>query len=199
MMKKFNRLWFLVFLAINIYYLYIKISAGTMDRIIFAFLIIPIYFVPHIIKKILHYDMSDTLRFIYYSFIFVAFIMGTVFGFYGKVECWDIIAHFMSGILTGVLGLIILKENNLIKKDNILFQILFIFAISMLVAVGWEFFEFFADMITHDDAQKVLETGVSDTMWDMFNALIGTIIVTITHLVLYKKSTNKEKLYAKVF
>ena len=48
-------------------------------------------------------------------------------------------------------------------------------SITCMSAVLWEIFEYISDYIFDGNAQRVLETGINDTMQDMIAALLGLL------------------------
>ena len=98
--------------------------------------------------------------------------------FYDKIFMYDKIIHTISGIFTSILAFLILK-NDKKQKLSMLNKFIYIISFSMLVASVWEFFEYGADIIFKSDTQKVLKTGVNDTMQDMLVACFGSILFTI--------------------
>ena len=137
---------------------------------------------PYILNKIFKLNISDYLIFIWILFIFSAHYLGVILELYNKWYMFDKITHFMSGILSAGAGVMILKKVDSRKK---LFNILFILSFTWLCAGLWEVFEFTCNYFFGGDAQKVIETGVSDTMWDMIVAFFGSIIVSLIYF--YKK------------
>ena len=80
---------------------------------------------------------------------------------------------------------------NKYDKNSIGFNVLYMFAITLMVAACWEIFEFTADSLLGGNAQRVIETGVKDTMKDMICALSGCALVVIDYIYEY---LNKSKL-----
>ena len=81
----------------------------------------------------------------------------------------------MSGILSAMVGALILEKANYKKM---FFNLLFIICFTWFCAGMWEVFEFTCNYLFGGDAQRVVLTGVSDTMWDMIVAFFGSIIVS---------------------
>ena len=69
------------------------------------------------------------------------------------------------------------------KGGKTWFNILFIIAFSALCAFAWETFEFVCNLLVGGDAQRVAETGVTDTMLDMIVAFIGAVLFSIGYYV----------------
>lgn len=62
-------------------------------------------------------------------------------------------------------------------------------SITCMSAVLWEIFEYISDYIFDGNAQRVLETGINDTMQDMIATLLGFIIFAIVYIG--KKKSNR--------
>ena len=58
-----------------------------------------------------------------------------------------------------------------------------------MVASLWEIFEFTTDNLLGGDAQRVVATGVTDTMKDIICALLGSILFSFCYL--YECLKNK--------
>lgn len=165
-----------------IFKIIIDIDIMNFSKLLTVLSIIPILLVPFLVNKIIKYNMSEILKLIYYLFVIVALVLGSILGWYYQISWLDLLAHFLSGILASLCALIILKQKKLLKIDNISFIILYIVGFTLMTAVGWEFFEFFSDKILNGDSQWVLKTGVDDTMTDMLVALFGSIGFSIYFL-----------------
>ena len=60
---------------------------------------------------------------------------------------------------------------------------MFILAFSAMCAFLWETFEFVCNILFGGDAQRVAETGVTDTMMDMIVAFIGASIFSLGYYI----------------
>lgn len=118
--------------------------------------------------------------FIFSILIFILFssYLGSSFNFYALIDNYDDIMHFLSGILSVIFAynvfLALNTNTNLIFNRNVI--ILFVFCFNMTIAGLWEIFEFLADNFLGTNMQI---GGLSDTMFDMINAFIASLI-TIT-------------------
>jgi hypothetical protein len=65
------------------------------------------------------------------------------------------------------------------KNKNIFFDILFIISFALAIASLWEIFEYLDSFYFKADPQKVVMTGISDTMGDIIVAFLGSILVSI--------------------
>ena len=133
---------------------------------------------PYIIRKLFKINISEYFIFIWIIFIFLSHYLGVTLEFYFKWYMFDKLTHFMSGIISGVVGVLILDK---VKCKNVLFNILFILSFTWFCAGMWEMFEFTCNFLFGGDAQRVALTGVSDTMWDMIVAFFGSIIVCFVY------------------
>ncbi len=132
-------------------------------------------FLPVIIQKIYKSHISFRIQLVYYVFLFVALDLGICLDWYKTAPCFDKIIHFGSGILSalvGYYGLVYFK----IKKAPRGFKFLFIISVCMLVAVGWECFEFCCDKFLGQSMQQLVSVGVDDTMFDLISAFVGSLI-----------------------
>ena len=133
---------------------------------------------PFIVNKIFKDKLNDGIIFVWLIFIFLAHYMGVTLEFYNKWEGFDKVVHTFSGVLTAYAGMLFLP-----KGGKTWFNILFIIAFSCLCAFAWETFEFVCNLLVGGDAQRVVETGVTDTMLDMIVAFIGAVLFSIGYYV----------------
>lgn len=166
-----------------IYKIIVDIANMSFSKILTVLSIIPILLVPFIVKKLFHYQMSEVFKLIYYLFVIVALVLGSILGWYYQISWLDLLAHFLSGVLASFCSLILLKEKKLLKENNIGFIILYMISFTLMIASFWEFFEFFSDKLLGGDAQWVVKTGVDDTMTDMLVAFLGSIGFSIYFLI----------------
>ena len=140
----------------------------------------------YIIQRIFKFKISDSLNFIYILFIFMAHFLGVVINLYDKIYWFDKFVHFLSGIITSFVSLYVIIK---FKKDgNIKFTIIYIIAFSLMCASLWEIFEYTSSYYFNVDPQKVVLTGVTDTMGDIIVAFLGSIIVGMCYYYEYVNS-----------
>lgn len=174
-MKRINYLLIFVVLVFALFNVFSELNRGIVVVLKDVSIIFTITF-PYIVKKVFKFEISEYLIFIWIVFIFLAHFLGVSLELYNRWYYFDKITHFMSGILSGGVGALILEK---VKCKKILFNILFILSFTWFCAGMWEVFEFTCNYLFGGDAQRVVLTGVSDTMWDMIVAFIGSIIVSI--------------------
>lgn len=185
-MKKFNLVVSIIFLLCGIYMFIYRLRYDNLYNSLINLSVIPVVLVPWLMKKIFHYELPDKVVLIYLIFTFMSLFLGSIMRFYGRISWYDTFVHFLSGFVTSILALLIIKENKM-KKLPLWIKIVFIVSISLSIASLWEFFEFTCDKLFDKDAQNVLTTGVDDTMKDMLVAFFGSLIFSICYYFKEKK------------
>lgn len=147
-----------------------------------------IVFIPNILRKF-KIKIPPEMELLYLIFIIFAQVLGSMMELYDLIFAYDKIVHFTSGILSAFIGIYLLTVYKKYNKKSIVFNAIFIIFTSLAVAALWEIFEFSCDSIFGNDAQRVLSTGVKDTMGDIIMAFLASILVTI--LYLYEETNNK--------
>lgn len=120
--------------------------------------------------------ISDSLIALCYIFCMFALVLGVMLNFYDKIWWWDLLMHVVSGVVLGIITNVMLDRIQDRKKVEVLTRFLFVIGVATLGGVFWEIYEFSIDAIAGLDTQKVIMTGVSDTMEDVIANLIGSII-----------------------
>jgi len=89
---------------------------------------------------------------------------------------YDRVGHLMQGITPAIIAREILLRKTPLTRDGWLFFI--VCAITLAISACYEFIEWWIALISGDAATAFLATqgDVWDTQWDMFLALIGSII-----------------------
>lgn len=189
-MKKLNNV--LIFLcSLAAICIFVKdINIRATDRLLGDITIPLVLFMPRIIRSIFKIKITDAMELVYVIFIILAQFIGSVINLYNKVWWYDLFAHFLSGVLTTILAMVVMDWFGVYKEKHKWFNVLFMICFTLMVASLWEFSEFAADLIMKTDVQHVIDTGVADTMEDMLIAFGGSIIVSISYLVENKVSKN---------
>ena len=181
--NKFNKLLLIVVSCISIYLNIIYIKNNNLTRLLISLSIIPLMILPYLLNKFLKYKLTDSTITIYLLFIFASILLGSLFNFYDKIPIYDKIMHFTTGFLSSMLALIILINFNKYDDNNIRFNLIFMGAITCTTALLWEIFEYVSDFIFSGNAQRVLETGIHDTMQDMIAALLAFVIFGLLYWI----------------
>ena len=187
-MKKINwickRVIFLLSLLGIIYAIPVLIQ-GDLYEVLIRLTIIITAFIPRCARKFLHLQISYTMELVYLIFIFFGHFVGSIMGVYNQIFIYDKIIHTLSGVLTALFALVLLKNMKLYDFHHFLFNVLFMIVFTIAIAGVWEIFEFTNDAIFQADAQHVMTTGVDDTMLDMIVALLGGVIVVVIYGIEY--------------
>lgn len=190
MNNKINKLLISISIIVGTIYGVIRITDGDIYGALICFAIIPVMLAPHLLKKLFDIKISNQVETIYLIFIFFAHLLGSILDFYQTILYYDKIMHLLSGLLSALLGFVLLVKMKHYKSKNIVFNIIFVIAITLSIAALWEFYEFTFDYLFSKDAQNVTTTGVGDTMGDMIMAFIGSIVVSIEYL---REAIKKKK------
>ena len=178
MIKKIN---FLLIIFSTIGSLYFAITKD--ENIIFVLKDISIIFtinLLYIIQKIFKVRINEGINFIYILFIFMSHFLGVICELYNSIYWFDKFTHFVA-----IYILVKLKINN-----KVIFNIIFLISFSMLIASLWEIFEYLSSYYFNVDPQRVILTGVSDTMGDIIVALLGSILVSFCYYFEYTENCN---------
>jgi hypothetical protein len=119
-------------------------------------------------------------------FAFTTLFLGEVRDYYELFWWWDLVIHFSSGLLLGLLGFMLvymINENQVV--DRYLqpgFVALFAFAFAVALGAIWEVFEFAVDQGFGTRMQKPRPgdpSGLTDTMWDMSVNIAGAALISL--------------------
>lgn len=185
MLKRFNNtLIFLISLA-SICFFVRDLNTGATDRFLGDLSMVLVLLIPKILRKIFKIRITDTMELIYVIFMILAQFLGSIVNLYNNDTTWwyDLFTHFLSGVLTTILALVIMNWLGVYKDKNKWFNFIFMISFTLMIASLWEFLEFGTDNFLGMNVQHSLETGVRDTMEDMLVAFLGSIIVSITYLL----------------
>lgn len=192
MIKKINSaLIFLCSLAAICFFVK-DINIGAYDRLLGDITIPLVLFLPRIFKKIFKIKITDAMELVYVIFIILAQFLGSVVNLYNTTWWYDLFTHFLSGVLTAILALVILNWFGMYKEDKKVFNFIYMIMFTLLIASLWEFLEYGTDTFLKMNVQHSIETGVSDTMEDMLIAFLGSIIVCVKYLLEDKKGFIKK-------
>lgn len=190
-MKKTNNIFIILMLIINTVCMIFSMFGIYNSNILVCLSLYLIVFLPKILRKF-NSKVNDLIELIFLIFIFFAQLLGSILHFYGIIYWYDSFMHYISGILTSFLAILILVIFNKYDKKDKIFNIIFIISIALMIAGLWEIFEFTSDNLLDLDAQRVVATGVTDTMKDIICAFLGSILFSICYL--YESVKNKNLL-----
>lgn len=189
-MKKLNNVLIFLCSLAAVCFCIRDLNVGSYDRILGDVTVPFVLLIPRIMGKIFKIKITSAMELVYVLFIILAQFLGSVVNFYNKIWWYDLFAHFLSGILTSVLSLVVLNWFGVYNRKNKWFNFLFIISFTLMIASIWEFMEFGTDTFFGMNVQHSIETGVRDTMEDMLVAFLGSLIVSISYLVENKVAKN---------
>ena len=121
-------------------------------------------------------------------FIAISILGGTCFDFY-IFNHFDDVLHITSGFIGCMVARILFyfsqNETDIPRKR--IFFVIYMFMFSMGIASIWELIEFGLDRYLGFDCQA---GGLTDTMFDILDCLIGSIIATIYYYFKIRKAEN---------
>ena len=187
-MKRIKQtVWIIKFilLATVVYKMYQMMATGDFSRLESSIAVIPLIFAGDILKKF-GVRASAIIEIIFLVFLFISSILGSLFHFYEFIDYFDKIAHLLSGIITAILGIIIIKKWRIKSKHQLAFEIIFMNVLSLAIAGVWEIYEFIASGVLDSDLQRVGESGVTDTMHDIIIATVGSLMVSAMYYAMVR-------------
>lgn len=114
------------------------------------------------------------------AFVFIAYPLGSCVDLFHWLPGFDKVAHALSGTFVGILALMLyyfLKPGHRLEQGDMALVMCFMLVTSIAVAGLWEIGEYLVSGIVGLDLQKVVETGVADSMQDMIVCMLGTLVV----------------------
>ena len=119
-------------------------------------------------------------------FVFAALFLGEIQSYYTRIWWWDIALHTSSGLLTGILGFLLVYVLNESEHVDVhmrpRFVALFAFLFAVTAGTLWEIFEFAMDQGFAANMQKSMfgdPSGLTDTMWDMIVNALGALVISV--------------------
>lgn len=94
------------------------LNLGSYDRLLGDVTIPLVLLLPRIFSKLFKIKITSTMELVYVIFIILAQFIGSVVNLYNRVWWYDLFAHFLSGVLTSVLALVILDWFGIYKEKN---------------------------------------------------------------------------------
>lgn len=164
--------------------LYFAVFQYDSSRVLTYLAIVPVLGAPMLLRRT-KYELGTKELFYYYCFVFLAYFLGSVVNLYNVVWWFDIFTHFLSGIFTFGVGIFLLSKMGILKENKV-FSIFVGLCFVMFIASLWELFEFGADQLLGMDLPHNIDTGVHDSMIDMFVAFVGGVLSSVGYLGLKK-------------
>jgi len=145
---------------------------------------------PLLIERLWRVRLPIFIQVSYVAFLFLSMFCGEVLGMYGRLQPWDDVMHFLSGILVG-LGAVIWLTSVIDRAKLRLsawLHALAVLCIGATVAVVWEIVEFSSDRLFGTFTQR---NDLFDTMTDL---IYGTTSALLVAILLYLALRNRPNL-----
>lgn len=176
---------FLCLLAVTLIYNIIFQSGNKLQRIILCFVAViaaKIFFSVTFLKKSKATYVSTIV------FIIISMYLGNILNIYTYIPNYDKILHLVSGVIIGIISVIIyayfLKDQ--LNKINPMFMVFFSIIFTIALAGGWEIWEFTTDRLFGLESQL---NSLVDTMTDIICGTIGGLVALIA---IYKFAKGKK-------
>lgn len=162
------------------------VAAGQWLNTALVIAIMALALLPILLRDRLPIRLPPEFQVMAILFVFAALFLGEVRSYYDRIWWWDLALHASSGLLLGLLGLMlvyILNERpsfELHLAPHFIALFAFVFAVSM--GTLWEIFEFAVDGLFGSRMQKPMlsdPSGLSDTMWDLIVNTLAALIVAL--------------------
>lgn len=185
------------------HYIFIILQAVAM---------IALTYVPALFKKLFKVKIPMSIEILYLMFCASCVVLGEIFEFYVRFSWWDDMLHVFSGSFITVIGFVILYYLNEKKEVPMQlspgFVVLFCFCFSLAAECVWEAFEYAMDSLVGSNMQRYMDNYTSDpflgrhalkdTMGDILQAILGSIIFCIIGYIDMKCRTSRLKKMLKI-
>jgi hypothetical protein len=186
------------------------VQSKHVELIILALITYILTFGPDLIEAGRKIDIPDMVEITIVIFIYAGIFVSGQFNLYYAVFWWDDLLHFLSGMIIGFIGVIMIYRINQRYHIEIPPFMIALFAFSFAITMGvfWEMLEFAADALTGSAHQKwdlppdaILAgepyqgTGLRDTMSDLIVDTLGALLTSASAFaVLKRRKMRKERL-----
>lgn len=202
-MQKRNLIISIIFSSITLFnlVLYIILSSlrvvgvSYIDYLFFlgAFLAI---WVPYVINELCKVNLNTIVVLCYQIFLCLSIVVGSIWKLYSIFEFYDVIMHFVSGVLIVIIAYSVISHSKNISA-NLFWTMIICFSIAMMGGAVWEIWEFSCDGILGYNAQHTLgmsgRDAIMDTMIDIICDFAGASVASVG-IAIVKCRMNKNNL-----
>lgn len=216
-MKKWSRLQKLLYLAATVSFLIpaviltLLMVFGDSERLVMegpsdaGFLLMQCLLglitinLPSILERRMKFELPGLLYGFYIVFLYCAIFLGEVRSFYYLFPHWDVLLHFLSSVMTGLFGMMIItilnRNEHVAMNLSPIFVVLFAFTFSVTIGALWEVFEYAADGLMGANMQKFMtaegvvlagHAALTDTMKDICVDILGALLASVVGYVSIK-------------
>ena len=154
----------------------IFIKEGNLFNIVICVACIVLTVALQIVNRKFKNFLDDQLYIVMIAFVLISSLLGSCYGFYG-IDHYDDFLHIWSGFIACSFAYSLLaffNNKEQITNMNKIFIIIYLLTFSVAVAGFWEIMEFSMDNILGTNTQV---GGLTDTIMDMIDGLIGAVIM----------------------
>ena len=171
-------------------------EALWMNAVIAAGILL-LTFLPTVFASRIQVEIPPEFEVLTVAFIFASLFLGETREFYSKFWWWDIALHTTSGVLLGILGLLLVYVLNETPRVDLHmrpgFVAFFAFCFALSIGAVWEMFEFAMDQFFGMNMQKPMfsdPSGLTDTMFDLIVDAVGAMLVSIAGYLCMKSGNE---------
>jgi len=117
----------------------------------------------------------------------IAFLhmIGSEFFLYWRFWWYDIVMHFLGGLMVGMIALWVYNYFEYFKNKEINKSLIFLytFLVVLSVGIGWEVFEFLIEV-------DFSNNYISDTSLDLIMDIVGSLFSSVVFLKFIRKNNN---------
>lgn len=176
----------IVLQAVMMAELLLLIAAGRWAHVFLVAAIMTAILVPELLRRGLGVEIPSEIQIAASLFVFATLFLGEVRDYYEKIWWWDLVLHTNAGLLTGLLGFLIVDVLNRSGAIDLHMRPSFVALFAFFFALGigslWEVFEFAMDRLFGLTMQKPMlgdPSGLTDTMWDLIVNAAGAAVIAI--------------------
>lgn len=168
----------------------INIFKGLPYFYLLAFGTLLIFPLIALVYRVTGIERVHQMEFIVVLYTFLSFPIGVVAQGYHYLWQYDKLMHTLSGVLTMLLALPVyyaLRPGMRVHREDRWQAIVFCLMAAVAVAGIWEIGEYVLSLLTGMDNQRVLTTGIHDTMQDMMVCSVGALLTAPAMSAYYKR------------
>jgi hypothetical protein len=153
---------------------------GQWQNVLVTSAIVLVTLAPVALGRQLRIEILPEFETLAVLFVFASLFLGEVYDYYERFWWWDAFLHTGSGLLTGILGFVLVhvlnEETDVRLSMRPGFVAFFAFTFALAVGTLWEILEFAMDGFFGLNMQK---SGLVDTMWDLIVNAIGALAMAV--------------------
>ena len=162
--------------------IYVAFTTNEMFSYFYCLATVPFVALPLVMSILFRWRMNLPF-YLLFTFYALGPILGAVYNLYYYTAWWDDLLHLLAGTVFAIVGAQLTYVFNKNNKTSYVLAAVFGVLLSMGVAVLWECFEYFSDVLIHSDMQAdtIINTiytkiGRNDGLADVYENITNTAI-----------------------